>query len=184
MSRVLGFLVVVVVLLLSVGFAALNGGQRVTLDLGVVTLYQVPLTVAVFGSIVVGMTVMLVAGIHSDLRVRRILRERLAREDAEERARMFVDRDQHDLFDSSAGPEEVGAGPEVGAGSEGSTRPEVGAGDRSPTGSGAGEASDPAMEADAVEDEGDGAPRPPDATTGDAGPPAEPEHSREVNPPP
>jgi hypothetical protein len=44
------------------------------------------------------MVVMLVAGINSDLKVRRILRERLAEEDREEKARA-VDRSQHDLFE-------------------------------------------------------------------------------------
>jgi hypothetical protein len=42
---------------------------------------------------------MLVTGIHSDLKVRRILRERLAQEDQEEKARIFVDQNQKDLFE-------------------------------------------------------------------------------------
>jgi len=79
-------------------FAALNGGQRVTLRLGFATIYQIPLTVVAFGALILGMLVMLVAGIHSDLKVRRILRDRLAAEDLEERAR-FVDRSQQDLFE-------------------------------------------------------------------------------------
>ncbi|MNC96257.1 hypothetical protein D3C83_135850 [compost metagenome] len=45
------------------------------------------------------MVVMLVAGIHSDLKVRRILRERLAEEDREEKERLAVDRSQRDLFE-------------------------------------------------------------------------------------
>jgi uncharacterized integral membrane protein len=98
MSRVAAVLGVVLVLVLSMGFAALNGGQRVTLRLGVVTLYQVPLTVVAFATLVLGMLVMLAAGIHSDLKVRRILRARLAEEDREERARIFVDRAQTTLF--------------------------------------------------------------------------------------
>ena len=48
--------------------------------------------------LILGMLIMLVAGIQSDLKVRRILRERLAEEDREERARVD-DRSQHDLFD-------------------------------------------------------------------------------------
>jgi uncharacterized integral membrane protein len=84
-------------LLLALGFASLNSGQRVTLRLGFTTLYGVPLTVVAFGSLLVGMLVMLVAGIHADLKVRRILRARLEAEDREERAR-FIDREQQDLF--------------------------------------------------------------------------------------
>jgi uncharacterized integral membrane protein len=90
---------VLVVLLLSIGFAALNGTQRVTLRLGFVTLYQVPLTLVAFGALVLGMLLMFVSSIQSDLKVRRILRERLAQEDREERARAQVDRNQKDLFE-------------------------------------------------------------------------------------
>lgn len=83
---------------LSLLFAYLNSGQRVTLRLGVATLYGVPLTAIAFGSVISGMVIMLVAGIRSDMKVRRILRARLAEEDREERDR-FVDHDQQDLFD-------------------------------------------------------------------------------------
>lgn len=103
MSRLLGALGVAIVVILSLGFAALNSGQRVVLRLGVVTLYGVPLTVVAFGSVIIGMVVMLVAGIRSDLKVRGILRARLVEEDWEERAR-FVDRSQQDLFE----PEKTG----------------------------------------------------------------------------
>ena len=84
-------------LALAMGFASLNSGQRVTLRLGLLTFYGVPLTVVAFSSLLLGMVVMLVAGIRSDLKVRRILRARLEAEDLEERSR-FVDRDQQDLF--------------------------------------------------------------------------------------
>lgn len=84
-------------LVLVMGFASLNSGQRVTLRLGFVTLYGVPLTVIAFASLLLGMLVMLVAGIRSDLKVRGILRARLEAEDLEERSR-FVDRAQQDLF--------------------------------------------------------------------------------------
>jgi len=57
----------------------------------------VPLTLIAFASLLVGMLVMLVAGIRSDLKVRSILRARLEAEDLEERRR-FVDLDQQDLF--------------------------------------------------------------------------------------
>lgn len=97
MSRVLSVAAMLGALALALGFASLNSGQRVTLRLGFVTLYGVPLTVVAFGSLLLGMFVMLVAGIHADLKVRRILRARLQEEDREERAR-FVDRDQQELF--------------------------------------------------------------------------------------
>ncbi|MSR35804.1 MAG: DUF1049 domain-containing protein [Gemmatimonadetes bacterium] len=97
MSRFVGAAGVLVVLALSMAFAALNGGQRVTLRLGVGTFYRVPLTAVTFGALILGMVVMLVAGIHSDLKVRRILRERLAEEAREEQA--LVDRTQHELFE-------------------------------------------------------------------------------------
>lgn len=99
MSRFVGAAGVLVVLALSMAFAALNGGQRVTLRLGMATLYRVPLTAVAFGALILGMVVMLVAGIHSDLKVRRILRERLAEEAREEKAHM-IDRSQHDLFEA------------------------------------------------------------------------------------
>jgi uncharacterized integral membrane protein len=95
--RLLGAIAVMGLVALAMGFAALNSGQRVTLRLGFVTLYGVPLTVVAFVSVIAGMTVMLVAGVRSDIKVRGILRARLAEEDREERAR-FVDRDQQDLF--------------------------------------------------------------------------------------
>lgn len=97
-SRLLGSAGIGAVLVLSMVFAALNGGQRVTLRLGFTTLYRVPLTAVAFGALILGMVAMLLAGIHSDLRVRRILRARLADEDREERARIFVDRSQTSLF--------------------------------------------------------------------------------------
>jgi uncharacterized integral membrane protein len=109
-SRLAGVFGVLAVLALSMGFAALNGGQHVTLRLGFATLYGVPLTVVAFGGLVAGMVIMLGAGIHSDLKVRRILRARLMEEDLEEKAR-FIDRSQQDLFEEEeqdAGQEDVG----------------------------------------------------------------------------
>ena len=97
MTRYAGAAGVLVVLAFSMAFAALNGGQRVTLRLGFATFYRVPLTAIAFTALILGMVVMLVAGIHSDLKVRRILRERLAEEDREEKAHL-VDRSQRDLF--------------------------------------------------------------------------------------
>ena len=97
MSKVLGGAGVIAARALGMGFASLNSGQRVTLRLGLITLYGVPLTVVAFGSVLAGMVVMLVAGVRSDLKVRSILRARLEAEDIEERGR-FIDRDQQDLF--------------------------------------------------------------------------------------
>jgi uncharacterized integral membrane protein len=96
-------------LVLSMAFAALNSGQGVTLRLGFATLYRLPLTLVVFGAVILGMLVMLVAGIRSDLRVRRILRERLVEEDLDERARTAVDRAQISLFDDPYDPRRPGA---------------------------------------------------------------------------
>ena len=104
MSRLLGWIGIVLLLVVSLSFAYLNSGHRVTLRLGLATLYDVPLTVVVFGSVIVGMLVMLAAGIRSDLKVRRILRTRLAEEDREERER-FVDLSQQDLFSAEDGEE-------------------------------------------------------------------------------
>jgi hypothetical protein len=97
---------VIAALALAMGFAALNSGQRVTLRLGLITLYGVPLTVIAFGSVLAGMVVMLVAGVRSDLKVRSILRARLEAEDLEERGR-FVDRDQQDLFSEVKSKERI-----------------------------------------------------------------------------
>ena len=101
MNRLVGVVGVLLVLVLSMSFATLNGGQRVTVRLGIYTLYSIPLTVVAFGGLITGMLIMLVAGIHSDLKVRRILRARLLQEDLEERSR-FVDRSQQDLFDGES----------------------------------------------------------------------------------
>jgi uncharacterized integral membrane protein len=103
MNRLLGGAGILLVVALSVAFAALNGNQRVTLRLGVATFYGVPLTVVAFGGLLTGMLIMLVAGIHSDLKVRRILRDRLAEEGLKDQGR-FVDQSQQDLFDGGAPP--------------------------------------------------------------------------------
>ena len=105
MNRFWGSFGIVVVLALSLGFASLNGGQRVTLQLGIKTLYGVPLTAVAFGGLITGMVIMLVAGVQSDLKVRRILRDRLAEEDREERTR-FTDLDQRELFEGGREPSE------------------------------------------------------------------------------
>ncbi len=98
MNRLWGTLGILSVLALSMGFASLNGAQRVTLRLGLKTLYGVPLTVVAFGGLITGMVIMLVAGVQSDLKVRRILRARLMEEHHEEQSQL-VDRDQRELFE-------------------------------------------------------------------------------------
>lgn len=100
MTRFIGPLGVLCVLVASILFAALNGSQRVTIDLGVFVLYRVPLALVGFTGLFMGMMVMLIAGVRSDLKVRAVLRQRLEAEDREERAR--IDRNQQDLFSPRA----------------------------------------------------------------------------------
>lgn len=102
MTRFLGPLAALFVVFAASVFAMLNGDQRVTLNLGVITLYQMPVTLVAFMGLFVGMVTMWIAGIYTDLKVRAILRDRLAEEAAEEQAR--IDRLQRDLF--RADPEE------------------------------------------------------------------------------
>ncbi len=102
MKRLLGWASVAILVGASIMFASLNSSHRVTLRLGFVTLLGVPLTVVVFVAVILGMVVMLGAGVQSDLKVRRILRARLVEEDREERARA-VDQSQQDLFPESDG---------------------------------------------------------------------------------
>ena len=96
MTRLLGVLALLCVLVAATAFAVLNGGHRVTLDLWIVTFYRVPVAFVAFGGLFVGMFAMLLAGIHTDLKVRRILKGRLEDEAREERER--IDRYQQDLF--------------------------------------------------------------------------------------
>jgi len=104
MNRLLGVMAIVAVVLLAMGFAAGNAGNRVTLELGLFTLYRIPVTLVAFGGLFVGMVVMFATGIHSDLKVRRILRERLVEESRQEQG--WIDRDQRDLFGLNPGGEE------------------------------------------------------------------------------
>ena len=75
-NRVAGWLGLALVVVLGVGFAMANAGREVMINLGIVTLQRVPITFVAFGGMVVGMGVVLVAGINADLKVRRLLRER------------------------------------------------------------------------------------------------------------
>ncbi|MFQ5888477.1 MAG: hypothetical protein ACE5JR_00345 [Gemmatimonadota bacterium] len=69
--RLLGFALVAGA---AVWFAAVNGGQRVRIHLGIFTLRSVSLPVVVFASIILGMSVVFLAGLRADLRTRRTLR--------------------------------------------------------------------------------------------------------------
>ena len=91
-----GILGALALLVLSTVFAARNGVRVVTVDIGFATLQRVPLPVVVFGAVLLGMLVMLAAGIHSDLKVRSILKARLT--DEGRREREWSDRNQQDLF--------------------------------------------------------------------------------------
>ncbi len=80
MRRFAGWLALAAVMVLGAAFAVWNAGRVVSIDLGVVTLSRVPVTYVAFGGMVVGMGVVLAAGINADLKVRRLLRERHLRE--------------------------------------------------------------------------------------------------------
>ena len=86
MSRYAGWFALVVVMVAGVLFAMGNAGRVVSLNLGLFTLSAVPVTFVAFGGMVVGMGVVLAAGIHADLRVRRLLRERAERDVLAERS--------------------------------------------------------------------------------------------------
>ena len=77
MSRIIPAIGILLVAGLAVLLQSLNGSETVTLKLGVITLYDVPITAVAFFGLLAGMVIMLVASIHNDLRVRRILRDRL-----------------------------------------------------------------------------------------------------------
>ena len=55
-------------------FAVQNGGVRVPLHLGIVSLRSVSLPVVVFTAVVVGMLLVLLAGLRADLKTRKMLR--------------------------------------------------------------------------------------------------------------
>lgn len=100
MSKLVGVVSVLFVLFLAMGFAVANGGHRVTVSLGLMVFHQVPVTLVAFSGLFVGMLVMFASGVHADLKVRRILRERLAEEARREQT--WSDRNQRDLFAEGA----------------------------------------------------------------------------------
>lgn len=79
--RVLNFVVAAAV---AAAFAIANGGERVTVELGFVTLRSVSLPVVVFGAVLLGMLAVLLAGLRADLQNRRRM----------ERARRLFERDE------------------------------------------------------------------------------------------
>jgi uncharacterized integral membrane protein len=64
------------VALLAAGFALLNRGERVAVDLGLVHFYRASLTLVVLGAFLAGMLAMLLLGLRHDRRVRDELRAR------------------------------------------------------------------------------------------------------------
>jgi len=63
--------------LLALAFARANRGETMALHLGPVTFYRAPVSVVVLGAFLLGMVAMFLLGLRHDLRVRRLLRERL-----------------------------------------------------------------------------------------------------------
>lgn len=55
-------------------FAAANGGQRVSLHLGLFTIRSMSVPALVFSSVILGMVVVLLTGLRADLRTRGMLR--------------------------------------------------------------------------------------------------------------
>jgi hypothetical protein len=116
-SRAAGILALGLVLAFVLVFTRLNGSERVTLDLGVAAFYRVPMPWVAFGSLLLGMGIMLLAGLHADLKVRRFLRDRLSHGDEDEGGRdRAVDRLQQDLF--QGGPLPMVTAPAPGAAPE------------------------------------------------------------------
>lgn len=76
MKRFPTWLALAAVVALGVAFAVGNAGRVVSINLGFLTLSRVPVTFVAFGGMVVGMGVVLAAGINADLKVRRLLREK------------------------------------------------------------------------------------------------------------
>ncbi len=94
-----GLVAAVLLLVLSTAFAVLNGRSFVSLDFWVFRMSRVPVSVVVFGALLMGMGVMLLAGLRSDLRVREILRKSLEEEGRREQE--WRDRNQQELFSSN-----------------------------------------------------------------------------------
>ncbi len=99
MRRFAGWIALVAVVVLGVLFDMGNTGRVVSLNLGIFTLSRVPVTWVAFGGMVVGMGVVLAAGLNADLKVRRLLRERHERDRPAERSgrREYDEHGQGDM---------------------------------------------------------------------------------------
>ena len=97
MSRFAGLAALLVVMVLGVLFALGNAGQVVSINLGLFTLSRVPVTFVAFGGMIVGMGVVLAAGLNADLKVRRMLRERQKRESLAEARQEYDEHGQGDM---------------------------------------------------------------------------------------
>ena len=75
MKRFAGWISLGLVVVLGAAFAVGNAGRVVSVNLGVFSLDAAPVTFVAFGGMVVGMAVVLAAGVNSDLKVRRLLQE-------------------------------------------------------------------------------------------------------------
>jgi hypothetical protein len=61
-------------------FSFLNSGERVTVNVGVATLYRISLVGLVFGAFLLGMVAMFLFGLRYDRRVREVLRQQSLRQ--------------------------------------------------------------------------------------------------------
>lgn len=75
--------------LLAAAFAHLNRGETAAVHLGFTSFYRAPVAVLVLGSFLLGMIAMFLLGLRHDLRVRRMLRERVVETDETE---LYADR--------------------------------------------------------------------------------------------
>ena len=82
--RLLGPLGAIGLLFLVVVFAIQNDFEKVRINVGFASFDRVPVSVLAIVGLIVGMFLMLLVGIESDLKVRAILRERLREEASEE----------------------------------------------------------------------------------------------------
>ncbi len=73
------WLAVASLVLAAAAFSFLNSRERVTLDVGFTTLYQISLVGLVFGSFLMGMIAMFLFGLRYDRRVRDALRDHSVR---------------------------------------------------------------------------------------------------------
>lgn len=74
MRRLRPWLLIAVVAMFSTWFAVANGGQRVSLRLGLLTLRSISVPALVFGSVILGMVIVILAGLSADLRTRAMIR--------------------------------------------------------------------------------------------------------------